>query len=99
MDWLKQIPVNQEPLTRDNGALLAYVTLLVAEEMRADGMPDIARCMEKAAARLVAESGRLPAGVYIPAALLAEVRAMVIEAARQGAESGMAALLKAMPEN
>jgi hypothetical protein len=58
--------VNDQPITKDNQSVVAYVALVMADEMRKDGMPMFADILEAAAARLAIEHGRLPPRTFIP---------------------------------
>lgn len=93
MKWLESIPVNREPVTAENGAVQAYVTLLVAEQMRQDGMGMVAGALEQAAAELVRRHGRLPPRTYIPPSVLETVSRSVVAAAKAGSEDAMRAAL------
>ncbi|GEL75386.1 hypothetical protein [Myxococcus virescens] len=60
--------VNTAPITKDNPALIAYVTLMMVDDMRVR-----ANALEASASALVQEHGRLPPNVPIPDALMHEV--------------------------
>jgi len=71
------------PITKDNPAVVAYITLVVASDMRQDGMWMIASALEKAGAAMALEHGRLPAGTHIPDDVWQEVYDSVVEMTKQ----------------
>lgn len=91
---LKKIPINREPITAENGALQAYVMLVVAGDMRADGMPMFADILERGAGDLVVKHGRLAGGTYIPPDIYEAMYESIVAAVRQGAEATMASMTK-----
>lgn len=80
---------NHEPITPENQALVAYVALVMADDMRKDGMEMFATVLEGAAGRLAMEHGRLPPNTYIPPdvyrTVWESVRASFISAAVEAA--------------
>ncbi|AAK94338.1 hypothetical protein Mx8p03 [Myxococcus phage Mx8] len=58
--------VNKDPITKDNPALVAYITLVFAHDLEQEGMPEFSRVAAKAGTAMALEYGRLPPGLYIP---------------------------------
>ena len=79
-----EIPLAQPaPLTKDNPAVVAYVGLIMAQDLMEAGKELAGRALLAASAKMALESGRLPPGTFVPDDVWREVEENIRSAIRR----------------